>query len=86
MAKGKKSPHAQRALYTGNPLLCLHQFKFSSGVGFSTQSPDHLLLLHFDVHFRVISEFLDWILFDNSRPEHHTSQLTGSRWDLGQSG
>lgn len=56
-------------------------------MSFSTQSPNHLLLLPFDLHFRVISGILDWILSDKSGAEHHTAQLlTGSRGDLVRSG
>lgn len=35
-------------------------------MGFSTQSPGHLLLLHFGLYFSVISGFLDGILFDRN--------------------
>lgn len=48
----------------GNPLEFLYQV--FSVMGFSTQSPDHLLLLHLGLCFSVMSNFLDGILFDRS--------------------
>lgn len=35
-------------------------------MGFSTQSPDHLLLLHLSLYLCVMSDFQDGILFDRS--------------------
>lgn len=52
--------------YRGNPLEFLYQFLFHSVMGFSTQSPDHLVLLHFSLYFSVVSDFLNGVLFDRS--------------------
>lgn len=52
--------------YRGNPLQFPNQFLFNSVMGFSAQSPDHVLLLHLSLYFSVMADFVHGILFDRS--------------------